>query len=80
MLPCRVPREGYISVRNAEFHYREAGQGEKVILLHGGPISTIAIWDSAVFLVRGAQPGSHLIIYVVDRRQAHLHGHGLVDP
>src|SRR5690242_13951857 len=29
--------EGYISVENAELYYREVGQGQPIILLHGGP-------------------------------------------
>jgi proline iminopeptidase len=41
----RAPREGYISVRNADpsmcsrakLYYREIGQGQPIIVLHGGP-------------------------------------------
>jgi pimeloyl-ACP methyl ester carboxylesterase len=32
-----APREGYISVENAELYYREIGQGQPIIILHGGP-------------------------------------------
>jgi proline iminopeptidase len=31
------PREGYIPVENAELYYREVGQGQPIIVLHGGP-------------------------------------------
>ena len=31
------PREGYIPVENAELYYREIGQGQPIIILHGGP-------------------------------------------
>jgi proline iminopeptidase len=30
-------REGTISVKNAELYYREVGQGQPIIILHGGP-------------------------------------------
>src|SRR5690242_3489218 len=30
-------REGYIPVENAALHYREIGQGQPIIILHGGP-------------------------------------------
>jgi len=30
-------REGYLTVENAELYYREIGQGQPVIILHGGP-------------------------------------------
>jgi proline iminopeptidase len=29
--------EGYISVENAELYYRQIGQGQPIIILHGGP-------------------------------------------
>jgi proline iminopeptidase len=32
-----APREGYIPVENAGLFYREIGQGQAVIILHGGP-------------------------------------------
>jgi proline iminopeptidase len=32
-----APREGTIPVENAELYYREIGQGQPIILLHGGP-------------------------------------------
>lgn len=32
-----VAREGYITVKNAQLYYREAGQGRPIIVLHGGP-------------------------------------------
>ncbi len=32
-----APREGYIAVENAKLHYREIGQGQPIIILHGGP-------------------------------------------
>ncbi len=30
-------RDGYIHAENAELYYREAGQGQPIIVLHGGP-------------------------------------------
>src|SRR5512133_939957 len=35
-LPSESP-EGYIPVENAELYYREVGQGQPIIVLHGGP-------------------------------------------
>ncbi len=32
-----APREGYVPVENAKLYYREVGQGQPVIILHGGP-------------------------------------------
>lgn len=32
-----APREGTIPVRNADLYYREIGQGQPLIILHGGP-------------------------------------------
>ncbi len=32
-----APREGMVPVENAELYYREIGQGQPIILLHGGP-------------------------------------------
>src|ERR1041384_4936774 len=32
-----VPREGFVPVKNAELYYREIGQGQPIMLLHGGP-------------------------------------------
>ncbi len=32
-----VPREGYIPIKNAELYYREIGQGQPIVILHGGP-------------------------------------------
>ncbi len=32
-----APREGYIPVENAVLYYREIGEGQPIILLHGGP-------------------------------------------
>ena len=32
-----APREGYMPVQNAELYYREVGQGQRIIILHGGP-------------------------------------------
>jgi len=32
-----APREGLVPVRDAELYYREIGQGQHVIVLHGGP-------------------------------------------
>jgi proline iminopeptidase len=32
-----APREGYIPAGNAELYYREIGQGQPIIILHGGP-------------------------------------------
>ena len=32
-----VPREGYAPVKNATLFYREIGQGQPIILIHGGP-------------------------------------------
>lgn len=32
-----TPREGYIPVEHAELYYREIGQGQPIIILHGGP-------------------------------------------
>jgi proline iminopeptidase len=32
-----APHEGYIPVGNARLYYREIGQGEPVVVLHGGP-------------------------------------------
>jgi proline iminopeptidase len=29
--------EGYVPVENAQLYYRDIGQGESIILLHGGP-------------------------------------------
>lgn len=31
------PREGYIPVGNAKLYYRETGQGQPLLILHGGP-------------------------------------------
>ncbi|RPJ02549.1 MAG: hypothetical protein EHM39_01595, partial [Chloroflexi bacterium] len=31
------PHEGYVPVDNAELFFREVGQGQPIILLHGGP-------------------------------------------
>lgn len=31
------PREGYVPVENGALYYREVGQGQPIILLHGGP-------------------------------------------
>jgi proline iminopeptidase len=31
------PRDGYIPVGNAALYYREAGEGQPVLVLHGGP-------------------------------------------
>jgi proline iminopeptidase len=32
-----APREGYAPVENAELYYREIGQGQPIVVLHGGP-------------------------------------------
>lgn len=32
-----VSREGFVPVKGAELYYREIGQGQPIILLHGGP-------------------------------------------
>jgi proline iminopeptidase len=32
-----APREGYIPVENAGLYFREIGQGQPIIVLHGGP-------------------------------------------
>src|SRR5262245_1488035 len=32
-----APREGYLPVENAELYYRDIGQGQPIIILHGGP-------------------------------------------
>ena len=32
-----VAREGLVSVRNAELYWREIGQGQPILVLHGGP-------------------------------------------
>ena len=32
-----APRQGYMAVENAELYYREIGQGQTIIILHGGP-------------------------------------------
>jgi proline iminopeptidase len=32
-----APYEGYIAVENAELYFREIGQGQPIIILHGGP-------------------------------------------
>jgi len=32
-----APHEGYIPVGNARLYYREIGQGEPIVVLHGGP-------------------------------------------
>jgi proline iminopeptidase len=32
-----APREGMVPVENAELYYREIGQGQPIIILHGGP-------------------------------------------
>jgi proline iminopeptidase len=32
-----TPRKGYIPVENADLYYREIGQGQPIIILHGGP-------------------------------------------
>jgi proline iminopeptidase len=32
-----APREGYVSVENTELYCREIGQGQPIIVLHGGP-------------------------------------------
>jgi proline iminopeptidase len=32
-----TPQEGYVPVENAALHYRQIGQGQSIILLHGGP-------------------------------------------
>lgn len=32
-----APLDGYIPVENAQLYYREIGQGQPIILLHGGP-------------------------------------------
>jgi len=31
------PREGYVPVENGQLYYREIGQGQPIIVLHGGP-------------------------------------------
>ena len=31
------PREGYVPVDNARLYYREIGQGQPIVMLHGGP-------------------------------------------
>jgi pimeloyl-ACP methyl ester carboxylesterase len=30
-----VPREGYIAVKDADLYYRDLGQGQPVVILHG---------------------------------------------
>ena len=30
-----APREGYASVNNAQLYYRDIGQGQPIIVLHG---------------------------------------------
>jgi proline iminopeptidase len=35
--PLSVPRAGYVPVDNAALFYREIGQGQPIIILHGGP-------------------------------------------
>ena len=32
-----APLDGYIPVENARLYYREIGQGQPILLLHGGP-------------------------------------------
>lgn len=32
-----IPRDGYASVEGAALYYREVGQGQPIIILHGGP-------------------------------------------
>jgi len=32
-----APPEGFVPIKNAELYYREIGQGQPVIVLHGGP-------------------------------------------
>ena len=32
-----APREGFVPLKDAELYYREIGQGQPVIVLHGGP-------------------------------------------
>lgn len=32
-----IPHEGYVPVENAVLYYREIGQGQPIIVLHGGP-------------------------------------------
>jgi proline iminopeptidase len=32
-----VPRNGYLPVENARLYYREVGQGQPIMILHGGP-------------------------------------------
>lgn len=32
-----APREGYVPVEDAELYYREIGQGQPIVILHGGP-------------------------------------------
>lgn len=32
-----APREGYVPVESAELYYRDIGQGQPLVLLHGGP-------------------------------------------
>src|SRR5258708_4111014 len=37
MQPMPAPHEGYIPVENARLYYREIGQGQPLVVLHGGP-------------------------------------------
>ncbi len=32
-----APQEGYVPVENAQLYYRDIGQGQPIIVLHGGP-------------------------------------------
>lgn len=32
-----VPREGFVPVKNAELYYRNIGEGQPIIIIHGGP-------------------------------------------
>ncbi len=34
---CPALREGYIPAGNARLYYRDIGQGQPIIVLHGGP-------------------------------------------
>jgi pimeloyl-ACP methyl ester carboxylesterase len=49
MTPAATHRGGSVRANGIDIHYVESGAGEPLLLLHGGIVSTNAIWDGHPF-------------------------------
>jgi pimeloyl-ACP methyl ester carboxylesterase len=77
MTPLQNTQTGQIHANGIDIHYREAGSGNPLVLLHGGVVSTNPIWNDHPFAFAGHTEAlaKHFRVIAPDTRGAGLTVH-----